>query len=100
VQNTTAAPKKAKSKQQSTAGSFNIYSLNAWRWPIGAETCSGKHVYNCFIRILISFDELCYTKDCIIKKVIEKRVTGCRGTILWHWNTLHYKRWDQEGMKW
>jgi hypothetical protein len=29
VQNTTAAPKKAKSKQQSTAGSFNIYSLNA-----------------------------------------------------------------------
>jgi hypothetical protein len=29
-----------------------------------------KHVYNYFIRILISFDELCYMKDCIIKKVI------------------------------
>jgi hypothetical protein len=29
VQNTTAAPKKGKSKQQSTAGSFNVYSLNA-----------------------------------------------------------------------
>jgi hypothetical protein len=39
-------------------------------------------VYNYFIRILISFDELCYMKDCVIKKVIEKRVTGCRDTIL------------------
>jgi hypothetical protein len=25
---------------------------------------------NYFIRILISFDELCYTKDCVIKKII------------------------------
>jgi hypothetical protein len=27
-------------RKKQTAGSFNIYNLNAWRLPIGAETCS------------------------------------------------------------
>jgi hypothetical protein len=49
---------------------------------LGPKHVARKHVYNYFIRILISFDELCYMKDCVIKKVIEKCVTGCRDTIL------------------
>jgi hypothetical protein len=37
---------------------------------LGPKHVARKHVYNYFIRILISFDELCYMKDCIIKEVI------------------------------
>jgi hypothetical protein len=33
-------------------------------------------VYNYFIRILISVDELCYMKDCVTKKVIIKADLG------------------------
>jgi hypothetical protein len=29
-------------------------------------------VYSYFIRILTSFDELCYTRDCVIKIVMER----------------------------
>jgi hypothetical protein len=37
---------------------------------LGPKHVARKHVYSYFIRILISFDELCYMKDCVIKKVI------------------------------
>jgi hypothetical protein len=40
-------------------------------WP---KHVARKHVYSYFICILISFDELCYMRDCVIKKVIDKIV--------------------------
>jgi hypothetical protein len=62
--------KKANSKVQQVPSMYTAWTPEDGRlWP---KHVARKHVYSYFIRILISFDELCHMRDCVIKKVIEK----------------------------
>jgi hypothetical protein len=58
----TGKKKKANNKVQQ----FSSTPEDGRLWPKHVR----KHVYSYFIRILISFDELCYMRDCVIKRVI------------------------------
>jgi hypothetical protein len=68
VQSTTMAPEKG--KQQNTAVFFDECTLNTWRWPIMAETCSEKTFSFYFILNLTNSNKLRYTRDCVLKEIL------------------------------